>query len=204
VAAIRRRLDQVEAFSETPVLRARVREILAAVGDLERMSTRASLGLATPRDLGVVRTSLGAIAELAAALDAREAPLDDALAPIRPDDVCADVRAELERALVDAPPVVDKQGGIFREGYSAELDELRRLSEDSKDVVQELERRERERTGIPSLKVKFTRVFGYYIEVTRAHLASVPSDYQRKQTVANAERYVTEQLADLQDKILNA
>jgi DNA mismatch repair protein MutS len=204
VAAIRRRHDQVETFLESPSLRARVREILAEVGDLERMSTRASLGLATPRDLGVVRTSLRAIDELGRSLDALEDSLDDPLAGIRPGDVCADVRAELERALVDAPPVVDKQGGIFREGYLPELDELRRLSEDSKDVVQALERRERERTGIPSLKVKFTRVFGYYIEVTRAHLASVPSEYQRKQTVANAERYVTEELADLQDKILNA
>lgn len=204
VAAIRRRLDQVEAFFEATSLRSRVREVLAEVGDLERVATRASLGLATPRDLGVIRTSLSAVAELARVLEGREATLDDPLASILPGDVCADVAEELARALVDAPPALDKQGGIFREGYLPELDELRRLSEDSKDVVQALEQRERERTGIPSLKIKFTRVFGYYIEITRSHLASVPPDYQRKQTVANGERYVTEELADLQDKILNA
>ncbi len=205
LASIRRRHDAVEALFLDAGLRQRLRNALAGLGDLERMATRASLGVATPRDVGVIRGALAAAAEVAAVLGSRAAPIGvDPLAGDLPDDVCEDLRERLARELADELPTVDRQGGIFREGVDAELDASRRLSADSKDVVQALEARERERTGIASLRVRYTRVFGYYIEVTRSNLRSVPSDYVRKQTVANGERYVTEELADLEEKILHA
>jgi DNA mismatch repair protein MutS len=119
-------------------------------------------------------------------------------------DLCTDVLQLLEDSLVAEPPVIDRQGGIFRDGYLGELDELRTLSTTAKDVVLALELRERGRTGIASLKIKFTKVFGYYIEITKSNLDSVPSDYVRKQTIANGERFITAELAELQDRILHA
>jgi DNA mismatch repair protein MutS len=110
----------------------------------------------------------------------------------------------LEAALVDEPPAVERQGGIFADGHLAELDELRELSTTAKDILLDLERRERKRTGIGSLKIKFTRVFGYYIEITKSKLDAVPDDYVRKQTIANGERFITAELAELQDRILHA
>ena len=110
----------------------------------------------------------------------------------------------LDHALVAEPPSIDRQGGIFASGHIAELDELRTLSTTAKDIVLELERRERERTGIGSLKVKFTRVFGYYIEITKSKLDAVPDEYVRKQTIASGERFITAELAELQDRILHA
>ncbi|HJK90349.1 MAG TPA: DNA mismatch repair protein MutS, partial [Polyangiaceae bacterium LLY-WYZ-15_(1-7)] len=133
-----------------------------------------------------------------------EASTDDALAALVPTELCGAVRDALETALVDEPPTVSRDGGIIREKVDADLDELRELSSTSKDVILQLEQRERKRTGIASLKVKFNKVFGYYIEVTRANLDAVPSDYVRKQTIANGERYVTDELGELQEKILHA
>ncbi len=205
LAAIRRRHDAVEALFLDATLRGRVREALSTLGDLERMATRASLGVATPRDLGVVRRALVAAREVASVLASRPAPIGpDPLAGDLPEDLADALRERLVRTLEDELPTVDRQGGIFRAGVDAELDEARALSSDSKDVVQALEARERERTGIASLRVKYTRVFGYYIEITRSNLRSVPSDYVRKQTVANGERFVTDELAELEEKILSA
>ncbi len=204
VAAIRRRHDAVEAFVLDAPLRDRVREGLARVGDLERLATRLSLAVATPRDLGAIRNGLGAVRELSRVLAARDPGTDDVLASAVPEDPCGDVAEMLETALVDEPPASSTQGGIFRERIDAALDELRALSSSSKDVILDLERRERERTGIGSLKVRYTKVFGYYIEVTKSNLHAVPEDYRRKQTVANGERYITEELEELQVKILNA
>ncbi|HJL30174.1 MAG TPA: DNA mismatch repair protein MutS, partial [Polyangiaceae bacterium LLY-WYZ-15_(1-7)] len=182
-----------------------LREQLAGVGDLERMATRATMGVATPRDLGVIRGALQAAEVLAQTLRQRaEASTDDALAALVPTELCGAVRDALETALVDEPPTVSRDGGIIREKVDADLDELRELSSTSKDVILQLEQRERKRTGIASLKVKFNKVFGYYIEVTRANLDAVPSDYVRKQTIANGERYVTDELGELQEKILHA
>src|SRR5690606_23541534 len=115
-----------------------------------------------------------------------------------------DVLGMLETALVADPPATHTAGGIFAAGIDADLDELRTLSSSSKDVLLALEARERERTGIASLKIRYTKVFGYYIEVTKSNLHLVPSDYRRKQTIANGERYVTDELDALQAKILNA
>ena len=204
VAAIRRRHDAVEALALDASLRDRLRESLAAVGDLERLATRVSLGMATPRDLGGVRDGLRAVAEACRTLAQREASTDDVLSRSMPDDACEDVAEMLATALVDEPPAVSTAGGIFREQIDAALDELRQLSASSKDVILELERRERVRTGIGSLKIRYTKVFGYYIEITKSNLESVPDDYRRKQTVANGERFVTPELDELQAKILNA
>ena len=205
VRAIRRRHDAVEAFLVDEGLRREVRLALAQVGDLERMATRAVMGVATPRDLGGIRDALGRARELAALLtEAAGRSTDETLAKLVPRDVLGELQAALEASLVQEPPASARDGGIVAEGVDPDLDALRALSSRSKDVVLELEQRERRRTGIASLKVKYTRVFGYYIEVTKANLGAVPSDYVRKQTVANAERYVTEELAELQERILGA
>ena len=129
---------------------------------------------------------------------------DDTLAALAPADRVLELRDLLETGLVDAPPSNARDGGVVREGVDADLDELRDLSARGKDRILELEKREREATGITSLKVKYNKVFGYFIEVTRSNLASVPDRYVRKQTIANGERYVTDELAELQDKIINA
>lgn len=205
VRSIRRRHDAVEAFVLDEPLREEVRSALKGVGDLERMATRASMGVATPRDLGVVREALVRTDALRQALEEASAgSTDDSLASLIPSDSLAELRDLLVTALVDAPPTVTKDGEIIRDKVDADLDELRQMSAKSKDVILELEQRERKRTGIASLKVKYTRVFGYYIEVTKSNLGSVPKDYVRKQTIANGERYVTEELSELQEKILSA
>ncbi len=205
VALIRRRHDAVEAFLPDPVWRDQVRAALSSVGDLERLATRIALDLATPRDLGAIRDGLQGVATLHTAIASHtRQTLDDSLSAFIECDKCADVLSELSKALSESPPTVDRQGGIFASGVDEELDRLRQLSSSSKDVILELEQRERNRTGIGSLKVKFTRVFGYYIEITRSKLDAVPEDYVRKQTVANAERFITRELSELQDRILNA
>jgi DNA mismatch repair protein MutS len=205
VAAIRRRHDAVEALVLEPDLRQGLRERLGRVGDLERLSTRVMLGVATPRDVGALRDGLAASLELADRLDAWARDLaEDPLASCRATDRCEDVLEDLRTALVAEPPALTSQGGIFAPGCLPRLDELRSLSTRGKDLLLELERRERERTGIASLKVRFTRVFGYYIEVTKSNLRLVPDDYRRKQTVAGAERFITEELAELQERISGA
>ena len=205
VDRIRRRHDAVEIFASDPRFRDEVCTNLSGIGDLERLAVRTAMGLATPRDLGVIRNALQAASVLDTQLASRpENPLDDVLASLRPNDLCADVRSLLDQALVPEPPAIDRQGGIFADGHIQELDRLRELSTASKDIVLDLERRERTRTGIGSLKIKFTKVFGYYIEITKSKLDAVPDDYVRKQTVANGERFITAELAELQDRILHA
>jgi DNA mismatch repair protein MutS len=153
----------------------------------------------------VIRNGLASAGALHEQLrDRPGSDLEDTFASLREADLCNDVLELLRDALVAEPPAVDRQGGIFREGYLQELDDLRRLSTTAKDFVLDLERRERERTGIGSLKVKFTKVFGYYIEITKSKLDAVPPDYVRKQTIANGERFITAELAELQDRILHA
>ncbi len=205
VERIRRRHDAVELFFADGRCREQARAFLSEIGDLERLAVRATAGLATPRDLGVIRNGLRSAAALQRLLANRPGnDLDNAMASVLSADLCADVLTSLEAALVDEPPAIDRQGGIFRNGHLDELDELRRLSTTAKDIVLDLERQERERTGIGSLKIKFTKVFGYYIEITKSKLDAVPEQYVRKQTVANAERFITAELAELQDRILHA
>jgi DNA mismatch repair protein MutS len=205
VGAIRRRHDVVEALVSDAPLRDALRTAFKGMGDVERLATRASAKLASPRELGGIRQALREAMQLRALLREQASGLaGETLARLVPDDVCEDLRADLEATLVDEPPLSAQLGGVLRAGADARVDELRGLSSSSRDVLLALEERERKRTGIQSLKVRYTRVFGYYIEVTRANLGNVPADYRRKQTIANGERYVTEELEELERKIETA
>jgi DNA mismatch repair protein MutS len=205
LAAIRRRHDAVDALVVEADLRVALRDALTHVADLERLATRTELELAHPRDLAGIRDSLIGAARIAALLEERAArSTNDALARLVPADRVEDVLGMLETALVADPPSTHTAGGVFADGIDADLDELRKLSSSGKDVLLELEARERARSGIGSLKIRYTKVFGYYIEITKSNLHLVPPDYRRKQTIANGERYITDELDALQAKIVNA
>lgn len=204
VEGIRARHDAVDFLRQHLALRESIRTALSAVPDLERLATRASLAVATPRDLGSLRQALVHAGELCALL--KKAPKGGGaqLASIAKTDRCEDILSELETALEDELPLMPRDGHVFRDRIDARIDELRQLSSSSKDVILKLEESEKARTGISSLKIRFTRVFGYYIEVTRKNVDAVPDEYRRKQTVAGGERYTTPALEELQAKILNA
>ena len=202
--SIRRRHDRVEALVSDPERRGTIRRRFAAVGDIERLTTRIEFGMATPRDLGALRDGLLSIAEVGAVIAKPEQTPLDVLADALGSDLCEDVARVLDVGLVADPPVQVGASAIFRENVHQDLDELRSLSAGGKDLVLAMEARERERTGIGSLKIRYTKVFGYYVEVTRTHLGAVPKDYRRKQTVANAERFTNDELSELQDTILHA
>jgi DNA mismatch repair protein MutS len=211
IAPIRRRQDAVERLVARQSARDEARRGLASFGDIERLAGRARLGVATPRDLVALGRSLARVAELARALAAAGADLpataeqDDLLAlPAADCALAAALAAHLLDMLAEDAPAATKEGGFIRPGVSAELDELVALASGGRDRIAAIETRERERTGIPSLKVKYNSVFGYYLEVTRSHLGSVPADYVRKQTVANAERFVTPELSEHEAQILSA
>ena len=210
VAAIRRRHDAVERLVAGHAARDAARRVLADIADIERLVGRARLGVATPRDLAVLGRSLGLLPLLKAALeDADAGEIDGSLARSESllslgDDLGEEIAAELQRVVRADAPAVTKDGGYVNAGVSAELDELRDIAAGGRSRIAAIEARERERTGIPSLKVKFNSVFGYYIEVTRSNLASVPADYRRKQTVANAERFVTPELGEFEQTVLSA
>ncbi len=207
IAPIRRRQDAVERLVDRQSAREAARKVLAELGDMERLTSRARLGVASPRDLVVLGRSLSRLPELQEALRGASDPLADASAADMLElgtDLAQDLAARIGATLEDNAPAMTKDGGFVRAGVSSELDELREIASGGRGRILEIEARERERTGIPSLKVKYNNVFGYYIEITRAHLANVPAEYQRKQTVANAERFVTPELADYEAKILSA
>ncbi len=200
--AISDRLDAVDELKEKPTWRRQIRNLLGRLHDLQRLTSRISTGRASPRDLVAVSATLRALPELLARLEEAQAP---ALKLIRSQlHLLPDLQAELERALVEAPPLSPKEGGLIRDGYHAELDRLRELARGGKAWIAQFQAREIARTGIPSLKVGFNRVFGYYIEVTHAHADKIPPDYQRKQTLKNAERYITEELKQYEDQVLRA
>ncbi|MFL6279882.1 MAG: DNA mismatch repair protein MutS [Vicinamibacterales bacterium] len=199
---IQDRLDAVEEFAFRSTERAKVRETLKSVHDLERLVARAALGTAGPRDLVALRQSLAVVPRVRMLLDPFEAPLNRSLAT-ELDDL-SDLRSELDRALHDEPPVNAREGGVMRDGVDPELDDLRGISRSGKARIAAMEEAERGRTGIGSLKIRFNRVFGYYIEVSRSNLSSVPSDYQRKQTIAGGERFITPDLKAYEEKVLGA
>jgi DNA mismatch repair protein MutS len=201
-ARIQRRLDAVDELTGHEIERAALRDALKEVQDLERLNSRISLGIANPRDLVGLRESLARLPKIHGRLEALGA---EALQDVRRRiDPMEDVVGLLDRALGDEPPVTVREGGIFREGYNAELDDLKAASRDGKRWIAALEAGERKRTGIGSLKVRYNKVFGYYIEVTKANLASVPEDYDRKQTLANAERFTTPALKEYEQKVVGA
>ena len=211
IARIRRRHDAVERLVEKQSAREASRKILSELGDIERLVSRARLGVASPRDLVALGRSLQQLPDLAAALQQASDPMA-ALAGAGSgadlldlgQDLAQDIADRIVATLEDSAPAITKEGGFIRSGVSAELDELRAVASGGRDQILAIEARERERTGIASLKVKYNSVFGYYIEITRTHLANVPADYTRKQTVANAERFVTAELADYEARILGA
>jgi len=205
VDAIRRRHDAVQLFVENRELRERLRTALARVGDMERLATRASLGVATPRDLGAIRQGLHQALEICGILTESAAhSVDDVLQRLHPTDMCEDVRELLSTCLEVELPLVATQAGIFCLGHDPRIDELRELSTSSKDVILRMEERERQRTGISTLKIRYTKVFGYYIEITRSKAERVPPEYRRKQTVVSGERFTFDELETVQAKIVNA
>ena len=199
---IQDRLDAVEEFAFRSTERAKVQDTLKAVHDMERLVARAALGTAGPRDLVSLRQSLGAIPRVRLLLSELRAPLINSL--VAGLDDLADLRQQLDAALVDEPPALARDGGAIRDGLDTELDELRDISRSGKRRIAEMEEAERTRTGIGSLKIRYNRVFGYYIEISRANLASVPADYLRKQTIAGGERFITPALKEYEDKVLGA
>jgi len=204
-AAINARLDCVAVLAHDARGRDRVREALEGVRDVERLSGRAALGRATPRELGALRDSLQRLPDVRAALDGLEARAAAALLEQAAGfDLLTDVGAELGRALVEQPPAQLADGDAIRAGYDPQLDALKDARDGGKQYIASLQGRERERTGIASLKVGFNKVFGYYIEVTRPHLARVPADYERRQTVSGAERFVTAELKQREAEVLGA
>jgi DNA mismatch repair protein MutS len=180
----------------------RLAETLSGLGDLERILTRIGLGSARPRDLTTLRGGLERVPTLTGLLDDIDDPLLTELVAALPDRT--DLVDLLSRALVDEPPVLIRDGGVIRAGFDAELDELKSLSSNADDFLQSYEQRERERTGIATLKVGYNRVHGFYIEVSKAQADKVPTEYTRRQTLKNAERYVTEALKAHEDKVLSA
>ncbi len=196
------RLDSVEELAFRSIERARFREALQGVQDVDRILGRVTLGTASPRDLAALARSLRALPEASDALAACAAPLTRSeLKSLAPP---LDVAEEVERILVSDPPAGLKDGGVVRDGLDPELDALRESSHGGKSTIAAIEERERQRTGIASLKVRFNRVFGYYIEITRSNLGLVPADYVRKQTIAGGERFVTPELKQHEDRVLRA
>ena len=199
---INARLDAVEAGVKDIVAREELRRALDGVLDLERLLSRVTLETANPRDVLALAASLGKIPGVKAALGrlgaTRLQALDSSLDELR------DLRERIEKTIVPEPPLTFADGGVIATGVDRDLDELRELSRNSKQVLAQIEQRERGRTGISSLKVKFNSIFGYYIEVSKANLHLVPQDYERKQTLVNAERFTTPELKEYEVKILDA
>ncbi len=190
-----------ELLGRALALRA-IGEGLGRIRDLERLLGRAALGTASPRDLSALLGSLRALPEVRAPLEELSTGLAGALfGRIDPLD---DLASRLEAALADDPAALPGEGRVLREGYDAALDEARALSRGGKQVIAEIETRERERTGIGSLKVRYNRVFGYFIEVSKSQLARVPAEYERRQTIATGERYTTPELRELETRIMEA
>jgi DNA mismatch repair protein MutS len=202
IERIQDRLDAVEEFAFRGTERAKVRETLKAVHDIERLVGRAALGTAGPRDLAALRQSVAAIPRVRLLLSELRAPLVCSL--VAELDDLADIRDRLAATLADEPPALARDGGAIRDGVDPELDDLRRISRSGKHDIASMEEAERARTGIGSLKIRYNRVFGYYIEVSKSNLAHVPPDYHRKQTIAGGERFITPALKEYEDKVLGA
>jgi DNA mismatch repair protein MutS len=199
---IAERHEAVAFFLERPTERAALRDRLARIQDLERLLARCSLGTAGPRDLAGLRDSLEVLPEIAALGVAFTAPPVAAL--VAGLDALADLQERIRATLADEPPAALRDGGVVRDGFSPDLDGLRSIRRDGRATLAAIEARERERTGIASLKVRYNKIFGYYLEVSHANRGLVPSDYERRQTLVGAERYVTPELKEYEAKVLTA
>jgi DNA mismatch repair protein MutS len=202
VDAIRQRLDAVQELVEAATLRDRFSEQLRGIADLERLNGRIGMASAGGRDLRALYDSLQRIPALLEQFAGLSSVLLRELAGEI--DPLEELRDLIGRGIVEAPPFSLREGGIIAPGYNSELDELRAISSEGKGFIARLEAQERARTGIATLKIRYNRVFGYSIEITKSNLANVPADYVRRQTLANAERYVTEELKNYEEKVLGA
>ena len=196
------RLDSVADLRDSAPLRDALRDHLRGVYDLERLLARVVTGRASPRDLSFVGRTLASLPRLKDPLAGRPAALLEELRGRL--DECPDLRDELARGLQDDCPLSAREGGFIRAGYSAELDQLRELASGGKQWIAQYQAQEAQASGIPTLKVGYNKVFGYFIEITNTHKDKVPPQYIRKQTIANAERYITPELKEYEDRVLNA
>jgi len=199
---INERLDKVSELKEKDVSRQRLRENMRQVKDIERLSARISLGIANARDLVALKSSLNLLPEIKSIISPLEH--ESFKRYLQELDELPEIKDLLERAIEDNPPITLKEGGLIKKGFDSTLDRLREISREGKRWIADLETKERMRTGISSLKVRYNKVFGYYIEVTKPNLPSVPSHYMRKQTVSNAERFITQELQEYETQVLNA
>jgi len=197
-AHIHHRQDAIESLLKGPI-RGAIVSSLKSVADLERLGTKAAQGLANARDLKALGRSLAAVPSLVANLSTLK-PFASSI----PSDLLDDVRDDIDAWLVDEPPTSISEGGVIRKGQNSTLDELIALSTEGKTAIAAIETREREATGITSLKVRHNKVFGYFLEVTQANLSKVPDDWHRKQTLSNAERFITPELKEFEEKVLGA
>ncbi len=202
VAAINARLDAVEELTRDALLCRDVREQLEQVYDLQRLTGRVATLRCSPRDLGFLAKTLSLLPKLKAKLAGRKAATLQALEVDL--DLVPEVRADIDAAIVDEPPLITSDGGMIREGYDARLDELRELARGGKAWIARYQAQEVERTGISSLKVGYNKVFGYYLEVTATHKDKIPADYIRKQTLTKQERFITPELKEYEEKVLRA
>lgn len=208
IALLQERYDAVEWLVAHHGVRRQLQELLHSVYDLERLTGRLALQVAHPRDLARLGHSLAQLPVLVRMLTEEPShtlPNESLPALLQlGEDLCREIQQTLAQALVDTPPITTREGGVFRKGYHAELDELAELASGGKRSLLAMEERERTRTGISSLKIQYNRVFGYYLEVTKTHLSKVPADYIRKQTLAQAERFITPELSEHEARILGA
>ena len=199
---ITQRLDAVEELVQDVTLRDELRSTLKQIHDLQRLTSRVATGRCSPRDLSSLAATLSQLPAVKARLAARSAQrlqtLEERI------DLCPEVRAEIDDSLIADPPAGLSDGGVIRPGFHGQLDELRELAKGGKQWIAAYQAKESERTGIPNLKIGFNRVFGYFLEVTGAHLSKVPDDYIRKQTLKNQERFITPELKEYEDKVLRA
>jgi DNA mismatch repair protein MutS len=203
--AIEARLASVAHLLQQTVVRGEIRKELRGIQDLERLTSRITLGLASPRELVALRKSLAQLPVLKNFLTPPPIGGSALLRELHSEiDELTDVRERLERSISDEPPALPTDPGIIRSGYHGELDELRNLSQHSKQIIAAMEERERKRTSIASLKIRFNQVFGYYMEISKPNLHLAPADYERKQTLVNAERFTSPELKEYERKILAA
>ena len=195
------RLDAVEEFTQNVILCREIREELGKVYDLQRLTAKVATLRCSPRDLGCLARTLALLPKIKAKLSGRKAKLVQSLEVDL--DLCPEVRADIDTALADDPPLITTDGGMIRDGYNSQLDELRELARGGKQWIAKYQAQEIERTGIP-MKVGFNKVFGFYLEVTATHRDKVPDDYIRKQTLKNQERFITPELKEYEEKVLRA
>ena len=199
---IEARLDAIEELNNNAIMREEIREYLNPVYDLERLVSRITYQSANPRDLVAFKSSLSMLPAIKYLL--KDSVCGELKTVEEELDALEDVHALISKAIVDEPPMIVREGGIIKEGYNGEVDKLRQAKTEGKNWLAQLEEQERERTGIKNLRIKYNKVFGYYLEVTNSYKDLVPDDYMRKQTLTNAERYITPKLKELEDMILGA